>query len=80
VRVLLEGDPAVTLPVRGRYWLDTSSLNRATPVQWEWVNPRPEAEIKRVEVRHANSMGATLILMAVSGRTLAPVSEPPVKP
>ena len=153
--VLREGDPAVTLPVRGRYasliflhtafinqsddrrassvahrawpygWplgdyvvhyrdgqtavlplrlgmnlkrLDTSPLNRATPenryvhtlkdgngktvhlFQWEWVNPRPESEIEQVDVRHANSMGATLILMAVSGRTVAPVSEPPVRP
>ena len=37
--------------------------------QWEWVNPRPDEEIVQVDVRHANALGVTLILMAVSGRS-----------
>lgn len=41
--------------------------------QWEWVNPHPDWEIEKITVRHANEVGASLALLAVSGREVRKV-------
>jgi hypothetical protein len=42
--------------------------------QWEWVNPRPDAEIVGVDAEHDHLLDVTLVLFAVSGRPAAPPS------
>ncbi len=38
--------------------------------QWEWVNPRPDKVIDRIIVQHDNELNVSLVLMAVSGRSV----------
>ncbi|MBN1676372.1 MAG: family 20 glycosylhydrolase [Kiritimatiellae bacterium] len=55
-----------------RYVLAFKDANQ-TPIhlfQWEWVNPHPEKRIDRVSVRHDKRLNVSLILFAVSGRSV----------
>jgi len=38
--------------------------------QWEWVNPKPDKRILKVVARHDTELDVTLILLAVSGRSV----------
>ena len=59
-------------------WLDRAALDcryvysfgDVHLFQWEWVNPRPEKAIAKVVARHAGRIGASLVLVAVSGRAV----------
>ena len=55
-----------------RYVLAVKDANQENVhlFQWEWVNPRPEQRITKVEVRHDNQLDVSLILFAVSGRSV----------
>ena len=39
-------------------------------LQWEWVNPRPDQRIEKVVMKHDNRLDVSLILFAVSGRSV----------
>jgi hypothetical protein len=55
-----------------RYVLTVKDANQADVhlFQWEWVNPKPDKRILRVVARHDNELDVTLILLAVSGRSV----------
>ena len=38
--------------------------------QWEWANPRPGKKIARLVMKHDNELDVSLILLAVSGRSV----------
>lgn len=38
--------------------------------QWEWVNPKPGKKIYRVVARHDDELDVTLVLLAISGRSV----------
>ena len=39
--------------------------------QWEWVNPLPDRRIVSIEVRHDDELDVSLVLLAMSGRSIA---------
>ena len=47
-----------------------ANQNNVYLFHWEWVNPRPDKTIERVVVRHDNCLDVSLILFAVSGRSV----------
>ncbi len=38
--------------------------------QWEWINPKPEQPIEKVVVEHDNVIDVSLLLFAISGRSV----------
>ena len=50
--------------------LKDANQNNVHLFQWEWVNPHPEKRITKVEVRHDNELDVSLILFAISGRSV----------
>jgi hypothetical protein len=38
--------------------------------QWEWANPKPDRDIVRVAARHDGELDVSLILLALSGRSV----------
>jgi len=59
-----------TLENRYTYSLKDSNGDDVHFFQWEWPNPQPVKKIEQITVRHANELDVSLVLMAVSGRSL----------
>jgi len=62
------------LDVRYTWPLEDANGQPVHLFQWEWVNPKPDAEIVRVVAEHDHILDVTLLLFAVSGREVAPTN------
>jgi hypothetical protein len=57
-----------TLDNRYTWTLDDANGEPVHLFQWEWVNPKPDAEILRVVAEHDNILDVSLLLFAITGR------------
>lgn len=67
-----------TLDSRYTWTLNDAGNQPIHLFQWEWVNPKPDTEIVRVMARHDNVLDVSLLLFAVSGRSVAVTPGEPV--
>ena len=63
-------DTRSALDCRYAWPLDDAPDRPVHLFQWEWTNPRPDAQIVRVTAEHDRHLDVSLIVVAVSGRTL----------
>jgi hypothetical protein len=61
-----------TLDNRYTWTIDDANGAPVHLFQWEWVNPRPDEEIVQVTVQHDGILSVSLVLFAISGRSLHP--------
>ncbi|NLX95056.1 MAG: hypothetical protein GXY83_02650 [Rhodopirellula sp.] len=57
--------------VRYTWPLEDANGNAVHLFQWEWVNPKPDEEIVRIVAEHDDRLDVSLLLFAVTGRSVA---------
>lgn len=69
------GATRASLSCRYAWTIDGAGGEPVHLFQWEWVNPEPDREIARVVAEHDNILDVSLLLFAISGRSVGAAPE-----